>query len=362
MDRSSLIRRARRLALRAAPEAAFAVLLGAALVTGGGAALAGLPKFLDAALPNMEAQALPDAGQNTMLGVARFVLPSQPQGGAQGGSTPQVLYPVVEQARPDWLTDAIAQQKGIPGLRSALDAPQGAPAAASVAKGPVIAICIDDLGEDLAGTDRAMALPKAVALSFLPYAEDTPFLAQSAARQGHAVLAHVPMQALGKTDPGPMALKTGMDAAEIARRLGWNLSRVPGLIGINNHEGSRFTADADALAPVMATLKARHLFFFDSRTGPDSAVPGAAAKAGVMSAGRDVFLDDDRNAAAVRAQLDELVREAKRDGVAIAIGHPHDVTLTILAQWLKQDHGVTLIPLDEALKLKAVRQVTLAAR
>ena len=29
-----------------------------------------------------------------------------------------------------------------------------------------------------------------------------------------------------------------------------------------------------------------------------------------------------------------LAREAKRSGVAIAIGHPHDVTLRLLAAWL----------------------------
>jgi polysaccharide deacetylase 2 family uncharacterized protein YibQ len=175
------------------------------------------------------------------------------------------------------------------------------------------------------------------------------------------ILAHVPMQALSDRDPGPMALKPGMSPQEVTRRLDWNLSRVPGLVGINNHEGSRFTADADALAPVMATLKARHLFFFDSRTGPISGVAEAAAKAGVMSAERDIFLDDDRSPKAVRAQLARLVQQAKRKGVAIAIGHPHDVTLGLLAEWLKQDHGVTLVPLDQAIRMKVVHRAMVAA-
>jgi hypothetical protein len=222
---------------------------------------------------------------------------------------------------------------------------------------PVIAICIDDLGEDLAGTDRAMALPKEVGLSFLPYADATPFRAGRAAKRGHLVLAHVPMQALNGKDPGAMGLKPGMTADEIARRLGWNLARVPGLVGINNHEGSRFTADAAALAPVMATLRARHLFFFDSRTGPQSAVARAARAAGVRTAARDIFLDDDPRAPAVKAELEMLAREAKRSGVAIAIGHPHDITLKLLAQWLAEDHGVTLVPLDEAIRLKAERRI-----
>jgi len=137
---------------------------------------------------------------------------------------------------------------------------------------------------------------------------------------------------------------------------------VPGLVGINNHEGSRFTADAAALEPVMATLKARHLFFFDSRTGPESAVRTAASTAGVMTGARDIFLDDDPRPLAVSAELEMLAREARRTGAAIAIGHPHEATLKLLAQWLAQDHGVTLVPLDEAIRLKRERAVALAAR
>jgi polysaccharide deacetylase 2 family uncharacterized protein YibQ len=133
-------------------------------------------------------------------------------------------------------------------------------------------------------------------------------------------------------------------------------------VGINNHEGSRFTADAAALSPVMATLRARHLFFFDSRTGPSSAVAVAARATSVMTAARDIFLDDDQSAVAVSAQLEMLAREAKRTGVAIAIGHPHDTTLRLLFAWLAKDHGVTLVPLDEAIRLKAGRDTAIATR
>jgi polysaccharide deacetylase 2 family uncharacterized protein YibQ len=227
---------------------------------------------------------------------------------------------------------------------------------------PIIAICIDDLGVDLAGTDRAMGLPKEVALSFLPFADATPFLAQAAGRAGHLVLAHVPMQALNGSDPGPLALKPGMPAGEVSRLLGLNLARVPGLAGINNHEGSLFTADARMLAPVMATLSARHLFFFDSRTSAQTEGTQAARAANVMTAARDVFLDDDPSPAAVNAQLERLAGEARRKGVAIAIGHPHEVTLKLLAQWLAQDHGVTLVPLDEAIRMKAQVDQAVAER
>jgi hypothetical protein len=91
-------------------------------------------------------------------------------------------------------------------------------------------------------------------------------------------------------------------------------------------------------------------------------VAQAAGAAGVRTAARDIFLDDDPRAPAVTAELEMLAREAKRNGVAIAIGHPHNVTLKLLAQWLSEDHGVSLVPLDEAIRLKAERAMSVAAR
>ncbi|HEX2759423.1 MAG TPA: divergent polysaccharide deacetylase family protein [Rhizomicrobium sp.] len=310
----------------------------AALVTGGGAALAGLPKFAQELMPDMAAQASTDANARDRTAL------TMPEGFSVSRYAPQVLYPVAAKPAPDWMASARETK------------PPAHPT------GPVIAICIDDLGADLADTHRALDLPSAVTMSFLPYAEETPRLAQRAAEQGHLVLAHVPMQAIGNRDPGPMALKPGMSAEEITSRLDWNLARVPGAVGVNNHEGSRFTADETGLVPVMARLWERDLFFFDSRTGARSKGESVAREMGVMTAGRDIFLDDVPGEDEVTRQLQALVRQAKRHGVAIAIGHPRDATLKVLKEWLAQDHGVTLVPLDQAMRLKASRPVAVAAR
>ncbi len=128
--------------------------------------------------------------------------------------------------------------------------------------------------------------------------------------------------------------------------------------------GSRFTADRAALIPVAEDLAARHLFFFDSRTTPDTQVVPIAHAFGVASAGRDVFLDDEQTADAVGAQIQELEAKARAQGVAIAIGHPHDVTLAALAAWTARAaaRGFILIPLSEAITLKTERDARLALR
>jgi polysaccharide deacetylase 2 family uncharacterized protein YibQ len=311
----------------------FAGLASFGLWAGGRATVDGLPRLFGALTPGIEAKAEP-----TSPGVPRTITRLTLTGFPQSRYLPQMLYPVTAKTFPAWMTGASGETK------------------------PVIAICIDDLGEDPIGTSKAIRLPQAVALSFLPYAETTPAFAVEAHLRGHVVLAHIPMQAVSATDPGPMALTIGMERNEVIRRLAWSLGRVPDAVGINNHEGSRFTADAVAMEPVMQVLKARGLFFFDSRTSAASRGATAAQAAGVQYVGRDVFLDDDQSAAAVERQLEALAATAKRQGAAIAIGHPHAVTLALLAEWLNQDHGVRLVTLPEAMRIKTALQTGMAAR
>jgi polysaccharide deacetylase 2 family uncharacterized protein YibQ len=59
-----------------------------------------------------------------------------------------------------------------------------------------------------------------------------------------------------------------------------------------------------------------------------------------------------RTPSGARSTLRHLSHSPKRTGVAIAIDHPPDVTVLLLAAWLARDHGVTLVPLDEAMRRK----------
>ncbi|HTT99500.1 MAG TPA: divergent polysaccharide deacetylase family protein [Rhizomicrobium sp.] len=249
----------------------------------------------------------------------------------------------------------------VPAMRMTIATDDIAAAASPVPSGPpTVAIVIDDLGADAIHTRRAIALPKQVALSFLPYPQDTPRLAREASRAGHEILVHLPMEALGPQNPGPNALMIAQAPEENVRRLDWALSRVPGFIGVNNHEGSRFTSDHNALAPVMEALVTRHVFFLDSKTTAESQVASVAFAYGVTSAARDVFLDDVDNIDAIAGALRTLERKAKEQGVAIAIGHPRESTLDAIAYWAAHTPGIKLVRLSEAIRLKAPKQNSLA--
>ena len=214
---------------------------------------------------------------------------------------------------------------------------------------PTIAVVLDDLGVDRKRTARAIGLRAPLTLSFLTYASGLERQAASARASGHELLVHVPMEPVGNNvDPGPNVLEIGMDHDAILRRLDWGLNRFSAYVGVNNHMGSRFTADRDGMTVVMAELKRRGLLFLDSRTTGATVGPALAREYEVPLAQRNVFLDNVNTLAAVNARLDETEELARRRGFAVAIGHPRDATLMALETWLAAvpERGFVLVPLS----------------
>jgi uncharacterized protein len=198
---------------------------------------------------------------------------------------------------------------------------------------PKLAIILDDLGSDRAAAEAVLALPFPVTVSVLPHLPFSTEIAESAYRRGDQVLLHLPMQPQsGAFDSEQPELRVGMDARQVQSALAGMLATVPHAVGVNNHEGSRATADPRLMQELMPALRKRALFFVDSRTTPATVAYNAAERSGVPAASRKVFLDDSPTRDAILAQLDLAVRDAFRDGSAIAIGHPHPSTIAVLAE------------------------------
>ncbi len=219
--------------------------------------------------------------------------------------------------------------------------------------GPLLAIVIDDAGLNRRETDRAVRLPVPVTLAYMAYADHLPEQVAGARRAGHEILLHIPMETVGDdTDTGPNALLTGLPRDELTRRMRWNLERVNGYVGVNNHMGSRFTADRPGMTALMKELSRRGLMFLDSRTAGNTVGIGVADEAGVPSLRRDVFLDNEPTVASVTAQLAEAEKLAREKGFAVAIGHPREWTLEAIEKWLPgaRARGVVLVPLTAILR------------
>lgn len=218
----------------------------------------------------------------------------------------------------------------------------------------MIAVVIDDIGPNLRNARRSVTLPAPVTLAFLPYANHLEDLTAKARMAGHELIVHMPMEPIESSqDPGKNALLTELGPDELKRRIQWNLERFSGYVGVNNHMGSKFTGSGRGMRLVMSELSKRGLLFLDSRTNAQSQAEQAAALFRVPFAQRDIFIDNDhRNADAIRAQLAKLEDRARDRGYAVAIGHPHDKTLEVLAEWLPEARrrGFALVPISEIVK------------
>lgn len=224
-----------------------------------------------------------------------------------------------------------------------------------------VAIIIDDLGDSLRDGRRVIALPGPVACAILPHTPHARALAQGARDAGKEVMLHLPMEPIGEDyEPGPGVLAHNMGPLEVAYTIDYDLDSVPYVTGINNHMGSRLTAERQPMAAVMRAIARRgNLFFVDSVTTPVSVAAEAARREGIPTLARDVFLDSDPTEAAVEQQLDALLRTARQRGQAVAIAHPHPATLAVLERRLPQlaAQGVELVSPSELLVPAGVRLV-----
>ncbi len=162
---------------------------------------------------------------------------------------------------------------------------------------------------------------------------------------------HLPMEPLSEGDasegatPEEIELRVGMNQGEVTSALDGMLATVPHAAGVNNHQGSRATADPALMKALMPALREHGLFFIDSRTTAMTVAYDNAERAGVRAASRKVFLDDTPTREAILAQLDLAARDALRDGSAIAIGHPHPATIAALSEGVPrlEARGIRLV-------------------
>jgi len=222
---------------------------------------------------------------------------------------------------------------------------------------PAIALMIDDLGIVPDRSAHALRLPVEVTLSFLPYGPVSRPLAQAAAAKGHEIFLHVPMEPRGRANPGPGALMIHDSDRQLRAKLDKqiaDLGAVAPLAGINNHMGSRATADRRLMEEVMRGAAERGLVFVDSITTQNSKARAAAATYDVPFIARDVFLDHGEGEDFLLAQLDELERQARTRGIAVAIAHPHSTSLEILDVWVKglDAKGLRLVTMREAIEME----------
>lgn len=219
--------------------------------------------------------------------------------------------------------------------------------------GKQIALVIDDFGNNMAGTEQMMELSVPFAAAVMPFMPSSKSDAEWAHRLGHEVLVHMPMEPRqGKPEwLGPGAITTRLTDEEIRSRVEAAIDNVPHAVGMNNHMGSRATADERVMRIVLTVCKDRNLFFLDSRTTPNSVVGKLARELGVRTVENDLFMDDIYTRSHIAKQAIKLQKHMEKNDETVVIGHvgpPGKHTASVLQQSIPtlQKLGGQFVPIS----------------
>lgn len=218
----------------------------------------------------------------------------------------------------------IARKPPVPVIRQAVVAARH--------RGDIVLI-LDDVGFDRQPLTGAMSIDPNVNFAILPNAQNADAVAHRLHAGGFEILCHLPMEPEGfpAVSPGEGAVLTSMSDGEIARTTRANVASIPFARGVNNHMGSRATADRRVMAGVLSALP-EGMYFIDSKTTPGSVAGELARRLHVKTVSRNIFLDDVPKDEAIRRQLASLSESAEVHGVAVGIGHMYPSTVRVLTE------------------------------
>lgn len=180
----------------------------------------------------------------------------------------------------------------------------------------------DDGGQNLTHLESFLKLPIPITIAVLPRLVHSVESAQKIRNSGNELILHQPMQALNsKVNPGPGAITPQMSEDEIIATLFYNINEIGPIAGMNNHEGSAITADAEKMAVILKMANEEGIYFLDSRTNSETKVPYVANLMGYSYYERNIFLDNEKTNENALQELKKGLAIANKNGSVIMIGH-----------------------------------------
>ncbi len=214
-----------------------------------------------------------------------------------------------------------------------------------------LSIVIDDFGNGMDGTEEMLQLPVRLTIAVMPFLPTSQADAKLAHEKGHEVIVHLPMEPVRgkKSWLGPGAITTDLSNEEIRKRVEAAIDDVPFAVGINNHMGSKATADERVMTVILQVCKERGLFFLDSRTSSKSVIGTIAKQIGVSTESNHLFLDEVYTVQHISKQMERLMKHIADHDRCVVIGHvgpPGKKTAEILRRSLPAIlHQTEIVPL-----------------
>lgn len=227
------------------------------------------------------------------------------------------------------------------------------PAPSFISASPKIALIVTDLGLSQSGTQEALrVLPPAVTLAFAPYGGSLDRWTVKARQGGHELLLQVPLEPFDypDNDPGENTLLTSADLEKNVENLHMVMARFTTYVGVINYMGGKFTADANALDPVMGEVGKRGLMYVDDGSSARSVAGKAASKRETPFVRADLVIDAVPTPVEISGRLAQLEQIARTRGLAVGVTSARPAAVRAIADWNKglEARGITIVPITTA--------------
>ena len=222
------------------------------------------------------------------------------------------------------------------------------------AKPVQVAIVVDDFGyridDDI---KQLLALQVPLTIAVIPGLKRSGQAATMAVISKKELIIHMPMEPVsGRVEDNGFAIYTALPDDEIQARVDRAFDLLPAARGMNNHEGSKATADSRTMRAVMRALKRHGAFFIDSRTTKQSRAYAVAREAGVPCRLSDGFLDARDDEKWIRQKIWNLIGQAPAGSKRLVICHPRKTTIKVLLDMIPKlvDQGVKFVYASEIVR------------
>jgi len=210
---------------------------------------------------------------------------------------------------------------------------------------PKLVIIIDDV-TTTSQVKKIKQIGYPVNMAFLPPTSNHPNSARVAQKLDQYMV-HLPLQASSSRYEEEDTLYIYDSIERIDKKIKEIKKDYPKAKFINNHTGSKFTANYEAMDRLLTVVKKYDLIFVDSRTTAQSVVKKVAKKHNMKVYSRNIFLDNKKDKIYIQNQLKKAIAKAKKNGKAIAIGHPFNVTFNTLRDSKDLLEGLDLIYIEQ---------------
>ena len=196
-----------------------------------------------------------------------------------------------------------------------------------------LAIIVDDCGYDTDTVGKMAGLNQDISFAIIPFRQYSLEALHTIRHSGKEALLHLPMEPLDASQQSEKTTVTvnmsDKDIRDFTKRA---IEQLPGISGVNNHQGSRATADERVMKEVLSVIKSKKLFFVDSNTQPKTIAYKTARQMGIKTAINMAFLDGQADVAYIKARLRQAGETAIKNGSYIAICHARPKTVIALTE------------------------------